>query len=38
MGRRKDAHFVDYEEVGVGDTRPPLTRNFISTLWTNGIS
>lgn len=25
-------HFVDYEEVGVGDTRSPLAGNFVSTL------
>ena len=31
-------HFIDHEEVGVSDTRPPLTRNFVSTLGEDGIN
>lgn len=31
-GRRLDTHFVDHEEVGMGDTGAPLTRNLISAL------
>ena len=31
-------HFVDHEEVGVGDTGSPLTRNFVSALETDGIN
>ena len=31
-------HFVDHEEVGVSDTRPPLARNFVSTLRANRIN
>ena len=38
IGRYEDIHFVDHEEVGVGDTRASLTRNFVSTLEKDGIS
>ena len=31
--KRAVTHFVDYEEVGVCDTRSSLPRDFISTLW-----
>jgi hypothetical protein len=33
-----ETHFVDHEEVGMCDTRSPLTRNLISALGSNGIS
>lgn len=35
---RLAAHFVDHEEIGVCDTRSALTRYFVSTLRTHGIS
>jgi hypothetical protein len=31
-------HFVDHEEIGVGDARSPLTGNLVSTLGTDGIN
>ena len=34
----ENTHFVDYEEVRMGDTRPPLARDFISTLRADEIS
>jgi len=37
-GGREDTHFVNHEEVGMGDTGPPLTRDLISTLETGVIS
>lgn len=38
MKRHEDAHLVYHEEVGVGDTRTPLTRNFVSTLRVDRVS
>ena len=38
MGRYEGTHFIDHEEVGVGDTRASLTRNFVSTLEKDVIS
>lgn len=36
--RQVKTYFIDYKEVGVCDTRPPLPRDLISTLKTDGIS
>ena len=37
LSRQVATHFIDYKEIGVGDTRSSLLRDLVSTLGIDGV-